>query len=298
MSNELGMGGPRVRPFHSLLIARCCPDEVYVYRLQGLTKRFGGLVAVAGVDLKIVPGERVAVIGPSGAGKTTLFRLLNLTLRPSGGRLWIGDRDTTALHGRALREMRRRIGSVYQQHNLVPRLRVVHNVLAGRLGGWSTLRAVASLVRPSEVEVAYRALEQVGIPEKLWARTDELSGGQQQRVAIARVLVQDPDIILADEPVSSVDPSLANSIVRLLLDLAAASRKTLLVNLHTVDLALTYFPRVIGFREGRTLFDRNPAEVTEGLLAQLYAGDTMGPPDEPLHERLRALAGACRPLQA
>ncbi len=269
-----------------------------MYRLEGLTKQFGDLVAVAGVDLKVSHGERVAVIGPSGAGKTTLFRILNLTLRPSAGRLWIGEREATALHGRALRELRRRIGSIYQQHNLVPRLRVVHNVLAGRLGAWSALRALSSLVRPAEVDVAYRALEQVGMPEKLWARTDELSGGQQQRVAIARVLVQNPDILLADEPVSSVDPSLANTIVRLLLDLATASGKTLLMNLHTVDLALAYFPRVIGFREGRVTFDRNPAEVTDELLAQLYAGDAASPADESFHERLRALSGACRPLQA
>ena len=270
-----------------------------MYRLEGLTKRFGELVAVAGVDLKVSPGERLAVIGPSGAGKTTLFRILNLTLPPSGGRLWIGEREATALHGRALRDLRRRIGTIYQQQNLVPRLRVVHNVLAGRLGAWSSLRAVASLVRPTEADVAHRALEQVGIPDKLWARTDELSGGQQQRVAIARLLVQDPETILADEPVSSVDPSLANTIVRLLLDLASASGKTLIMNLHTVDLALAYFPRVIGFREGRVAFDRNPAEVTDEHLAQLYAGDTTEPGDEgPLDARLRGLPGACRPLQA
>ena len=270
-----------------------------MYRLEGLTKRFGDLTAVAGVDLKVAPGERVAVIGPSGAGKTTLFRMLNLTLRPSGGRFWIGEREATALHGRALRDLRRRIGTIYQQHNLVPRLRVVHNVLAGRLGAWSAVRALTSLVNPADAETAYRALEQVGIPEKLWARTDELSGGQQQRVAVARVLVQNPDVILADEPVSSVDPSLAVTIVRLLLDLAAASGKTLIMNLHTVDLALAYFPRVIGFREGQVTFDRNPAEVTDELLAHLYAGEAANPADEFLfHERLRSLPGACRPLQA
>ncbi len=270
-----------------------------MYRLEGLTKRFGTLTAVDGVDLKVAPGERLAVIGPSGAGKTTLFRILNLTLRPSAGRLWVGDRDATAMHGRALRDLRRRIGTIYQQHNLVPRLRVVHNVLAGRLGAWSGLRAVASLVRPTEAEVAYRALEQVGIPDKLWARTDELSGGQQQRVAIARALVQNPDTILADEPVSSVDPSLANTIVRLLLDLAAARRKTLIMNLHTVDLALAYFPRVIGFREGRATFDLHPAEVTDEHLAQLYAGEARDGGDEgPIDARLARLAGACRPLQA
>ncbi len=270
-----------------------------MYRLEGLTKRFGDLAAVAGVDLKVSPGERVAVIGPSGAGKTTLFRMLNLTLRPSGGRFWIGEQEVTALHGGALRGLRRRIGTIYQQQNLVSRLRVVHNVLAGRLGTWSAFRAVTSLVNPSEADVARRALERVGMPEKLWARTDELSGGQQQRVAIARVLVQNPDVILADEPVSSVDPSLANTIVRLLLDLAGASGKTLIMNLHTVDLALAYFPRVIGFREGRVTFDLSPAEVTDGLLAQLYAGEAARPEDDAsFYERLRNLPGACRPLQA
>jgi phosphonate transport system ATP-binding protein len=268
-----------------------------MYRLEGLRKRFGGLEAVAGVDLRVGRGERLAVIGPSGAGKTTLFRLLNLTLPPTAGRLWIGEREATVLHGRGLREMRRRIGTIYQQHNLVPRLRVVHNVLAGRLGGWSLARAIASLVHPVDLELAHHALERVGIPDKLWARTDELSGGQQQRVAIARVLVQDPDTILADEPVSSVDPPLAQAIVRLLLDLAAASGKTLVVNLHTVDLALANFPRVIGFREGRVTFDRAPGQVSHELLAELYAGEA--PADGgPVRERLRDLSGARRPLPA
>ncbi|MFQ5946218.1 MAG: phosphonate ABC transporter ATP-binding protein, partial [Anaerolineae bacterium] len=230
------------------------------------------LVAVDDVSMKIAPGEQVAVIGPSGAGKTTLFRLLNLTLRPDGGRLWLGDLDMGELHGRPLRAARRRIGTVYQQHNLVPRLPVVHNVLAGRLGSWSGWGAAWSLLRPQELDSAHAALSQVGIPEKLYARTDELSGGQQQRVAIARVLIQDPAVILADEPVASVDPNLAHSIVKLLLEISRASGKTLLMNLHSVELALTYFPRIIGFREGRIQFDRPPVELTEDLLARLYAG--------------------------
>ena len=246
-----------------------------VYRLEVLTKIFDGtLTAVNGVDLTVRPGEKVAVIGPSGAGKTTLFRLLNLTVRQTAGRLWIAGQEIGDLHGARLREMRRKIGTVYQQHNLVPRLRVIHNVLAGHLGTWSLPQALRSLVRPREEDLraAHRALSQVGIPEKLWARTDELSGGQQQRVAIARVLLQNPEVILADEPVSSVDPTLAHGIVKLLVELCSTFHKTLVMNLHSVDLALAYFPRIIGFRDGQIAFDRSPAEISDDLLTNLYAG--------------------------
>ena len=244
------------------------------YRLEQVGKIFGRRqVALEGIDLKVQRGEKVALIGPSGAGKTTLFRLLNLTLRPTSGRVWLDGGEVVDLHGKKLREARRRIGSVYQQHNLVPRLKVIHNVLCGRLGHWSTARSLLSLGRPAEVEAAYQALKQVGIQEKLFSRTDELSGGQQQRVAIARVLLQDPEVILADEPVSSVDPSLASSIVKLLVEISQSMQKTLLVNLHSVDLALEFFPRIVGMRNGATLFDLAPEKVTDRLLEDLYAGD-------------------------
>jgi phosphonate transport system ATP-binding protein len=269
-----------------------------MYELRGVRKVFAdGTVALDDVSLAVGPAEQVAVIGPSGAGKTTLFRILNLTLRPTSGTLRLGGVDVAALSDDDLRRQRRRIGTIYQQHNLVGRLRVVHNVLAGNLGRWSTAEALASLVRPRDPEAAHRALGQVGIPEKLWARTDELSGGQQQRVAIARVLVQDPDIILADEPVSSVDPSLAVTIVTLLRDLAHESRKTLLLNLHSVDLALAFFRRIVGIRDGRVLFDLSPDKVSQELLHDLYAGHR---DDEQQLERLRDGAypygRACRPL--
>jgi phosphonate transport system ATP-binding protein len=269
-----------------------------VYELDGIRKVFDdGTVALDGVSLTVGRGEHVAVIGPSGAGKTTLFRILNLSLRPSAGRLRLAGVDVATLSDADLRRARTRIGSVYQQQHLVGRLRVVHNVLAGNLGRWSTLRSLGSLVRPRAAGVALAALAQVGIPEKLHARTDQLSGGQQQRVAIARVLVQDPDVILADEPVSSVDPSLAVAIVTLLRDLSAESRKTLLMNLHSVELALAFFPRVVGVRAGRVQFDLSPDKVTPAVLDELYAGHQ---DEQPELERLRhgshPLGRACRPL--
>jgi phosphonate transport system ATP-binding protein len=269
-----------------------------VYELRGLRKVFGdGSVAVDDISLTVSRGEHVAFIGPSGAGKTTLFRILNLTLLPTEGTLALDGREVAALSDAELRRARTRIGTIYQQQNLVGRLRVVHNVLAGNLGRWSTLTALSSLVRPQGVADAERVLARVGIPEKLYARTDELSGGQQQRVAIARVLVQDPDIILADEPVSSVDPSLAVTIVTLLRDLSHESRKTLLMNLHSVELALTYFPRIVGIRHGRVHFDLVPGKVSGELLADLYAGHG---DEEAQLERIQdgkgLYGGACRPL--
>ncbi len=247
------------------------------YILEGVGKTFGRRqVALDGIDFKIQKGERVALIGPSGAGKTTLFRLLNCTLRPTSGKLWIDGEDVEMLHGRRLRNARQRIGTVYQQHNLVPRLKVIHNVLAGKLGRWSTLRSLLSLAGPSDIDLARRALTEVGIPDKLFERTDELSGGQQQRVAIARVLVQDPAVLLADEPVSSVDPSLATTIVRLLLDISRDMRKTLLISLHSVDLALAYFPRIIGIKNGAAAFDLSPDRISEEMLEDLYAGHVSG----------------------
>jgi len=268
-----------------------------MYALAGVGKTFDGRdVALTDVSLTIRQGERVAFIGPSGAGKTTLFRILNLTLPPTTGVLGVDGRDAAGLDGPGLRALRRRVGTVYQQHNLVGRLRVVHNVLAGHLGRWSTAKALLSLALPQEVESAVEALRRVGISEKLYARTDTLSGGQQQRVAIARVLVQDPDVILGDEPVSSVDPSLAAALVGLLGDLSAANRKTLLMNLHSVDLALRHFPRVVGVRQGRIAFDLAPDRVVPELLETLYAGAVREDVLLPGAGGVPATSRVCRPV--
>jgi len=273
-----------------------------VIEAERLTRRFGGVAALDGVDLAVAPGEAVAVIGPSGAGKTTLFRLLNLALEPDGGRLVIDGEEPARLDEAGRRRLRARIGTVYQQHNLVGRLPVVQNVLAGELGRSSGLGALRRLLWPGDVSQAAAALAAVGIADKLTARTDRLSGGEQQRVAIARLVVQDPSVVLADEPVASVDPRLADAIVSLLVGLARERGKTLLTSLHAVDLALRHFPRVVGLRAGRVAFDVPAGEVTRPMLEALYAGEALEGGREPLDgadgafgARLRDLP-ACQPL--
>jgi phosphonate transport system ATP-binding protein len=249
-----------------------------MYTLTAVGKTYaGGFSALRDIHLRIGAGERVAMIGASGAGKTSLLRLLNCTLRPTAGRLIIGEVESTTLHGKRLRQLRRTIGTIYQQHNLVPRLRVMHNVLAGHLGRWSVLRSFLSLLHPLELDTAAAALQRVGLADKIFQRTDLLSGGEQQRVAIARVLVQDPSIILADEPVSSLDPALSEGIVRLLLDLALQQQKTLLVSLHNVQLALEYFPRILALQHGRLVFDGKPQELSSTDLQELFANKTTTP---------------------
>ena len=232
--------------------------------------RFDTGWALADVDLEVAAGERVALVGPSGAGKTTLLSLLNGSLVPSAGTVRVQGRDLATLRPAELRRIQRQIGTVHQQFHLVGPLRVIHNVNAGRLGAWSLARAVASLVSPREVEAARAALDRVGIPEKLYARTDSLSGGQQQRVALARVLVQDPVAILGDEPISSLDPARATEVMELLVALAGEDGRALVVSLHAVEHAFRHCDRLVGLREGRVVFDAAPAEVSAAMVEDLY----------------------------
>lgn len=236
---------------------------------EGITKRYGPIQALAPLSLTIAAGQVVAVVGPSGSGKSTLLHLLAGQTVPDQGRIDIAGRDLIRLAPG--RELARLVGSIHQQYDLVPHLAVVHNVLAGRLGEWSLPRALVSLVIPREVDRAYRALVRVGIGDKLYERTSRLSGGEQQRVALARLLVQDPRAILADEPVSSVDPARAEDLVRLLVTIATEGRQTLIASLHSVPLALGHFQRVLGLRAGRLLFDLPAAGVTQAHLDALYA---------------------------
>src|SRR4030095_6023574 len=196
-----------------------------IYSLMDVTKvyqsRNGPVRALDGLSFDVRPFERVALLGPSGAGKTTLFRLLNATLRPSGGRLSFDQHDVSEMSRRELRQMRRRIGTIYQQHNLLPSLSALENTLCGKLGSWSFLETIRNATRPTmrNAEQAISALAAIGLADKAHARADELSGGQQQRLTIARVLMQNPDVILADEPFAFLDPALTETIASLLLEL-------------------------------------------------------------------------------
>jgi phosphonate transport system ATP-binding protein len=242
------------------------------FRLEAVTVRFPSAIALSGVDLSIAPGERVGLVGPSGSGKTTLLRLLNGTVRPSEGRVLVGKRDVASLSTRELRRVRARVGLVHQDLSLVPNLRVSQNVLSGRLGRRSFLGGLRSVFLPrrTELERVHALLERVGIPEKLFERTDRLSGGQQQRVAIARALMQDPSAILADEPVSAVDPARARDTVHLLHEIARDRGLTLVMSLHNLELARESFPRLVGLRHGEVVLDRPTGEIEEEEFRELY----------------------------
>ena len=233
--------------------------------------RSGPVHAVQRVSLTVARGERVALLGPSGAGKTTLLRLLNATLRPASGQFSFEGVDLSSLSGRELRRVRRRIGTIFQHPSLVPSLTALQNALCGKLGGWGLLRSLRALIAPSaeDVAAARAVLETVGLSSKATARADELSGGQQQRVAIARVLLQDPDVVLADEPFASLDPTLTVQLADLLVEVTRD--RTFIAAMHDVDLALERFPRIVGVRAGQIAFDVPAAQLTPALLQGLYA---------------------------
>ncbi len=239
-----------------------------------------GYRALRGIDLRIAPGERVALIGASGAGKTTLLRVLAASLRPTDGRLRLLDAEPWAVSPAALRRLRARIGLVHQAAPIPPRQRVVTAVLAGRLGRWPLWKSVASLIVPADADGARRELARLDLAERLYERCDRLSGGQLQRVALARVLYQQPDLLLADEPVAAMDPALSELTVALLNEEAARRGVTLVASLHAVDLALRHFPRVVGVKDGAILFDLPAARVSDTLLRELYASEI----DEPATE--------------
>jgi phosphonate transport system ATP-binding protein len=238
--------------------------------ITGLTRRFGSVTAVDDVTLAVPNGQMVGIIGRSGAGKSTLLRLINRLIDPSAGRLVFEGRDVGALTGRALRDWRTDCAMIFQQFNLVQRLDVLTNVLVGRLNHRSTLSSLFKLFSAEERALAIRTLDRFDLAEAALQRADTLSGGQQQRVAIARALMQEPRIILADEPIASLDPRNGKVVMEALRRINREDGLTVLCNLHTLDTARQYCDRIVGMRAGRVVFDGVPAQLTAAMVRDIY----------------------------
>ncbi len=232
-----------------------------------------GRVALQSVSLDVARGERVAIIGPSGAGKSTLLNVMATALRPQSGDIALFGAPAWTLSRRGLRQLRTRIGLMPQSPPLPGRQRVVTAILAGRLGLWPWWKSLLSLFYPADIQGARAVLDALGMPDYLFTHCDRLSGGQLQRVGLARVLYQQPALVLADEPVSSLDPGLTELAMRVLQERTPADA-TMVVSLHAVDVALRWFPRIIGIRDGHIAFDLAAADVSEQVLGELYASES------------------------
>lgn len=255
--------------------------------LEGVVAAYAGARSAAtrpaldGIDLESRNGERLVLIGPSGAGKTTLLMVCGLQLRPVAGRITIDGINPWTLSTRARHALRRTLAIAPQVAPLPPRQRVVTSVLAGRLPRLGLVRSIASLVYPQRADLAYDALATLGLADKLWSRVDRLSGGERQRVSLARLLVSDTQQWIVDEPLSALDPALAEQSLRVLIDDAARRSAMLIASLHQVDLALRCFPRVVGLAAGRIVFDCAAADVDVASQRRLYgmsvASESPGP---------------------
>ena len=243
-------------------------------KVQNLIKIYeGGVLALDNVSFEVPQGQFLAVIGLSGSGKSTLLRCINRLVEPTSGKILWDDLDITAATEEELRLIRRRIGMVFQHFNLVHRSNVLTNVLAGRLGYVNPAWSIINRFPKEDIEKAMKQLNRVGIAEKAHQRADELSGGQQQRVGIARALMQDPDMILADEPVASLDPVLAHSIMQYLELINKEDGVTVLCSLHFLDLVHRYAHRVIALNEGKLVFDGLPEEIDDVRFKEIYGKD-------------------------
>jgi phosphonate transport system ATP-binding protein len=253
--------------------------------IAGLTRAFGSLVAVDNLSFQVPRGQMLGIIGRSGAGKSTLLRMINRLVEPTRGRILWQDSagreiDVCALRGRQLCLWRQKCAMVFQQFNLVPRLDVLTNVLMGRLSYQPTFRSLLKLWRPEERALAVMTLDRVEMAPFILKRSDTLSGGQQQRVAIARALVQEPQILLADEPIASLDPPSAARVMEILRTINRDDGITVVCNLHTLDTARTYCDRLIGMRMGKIVFDGPPHTLDQTGIQEIYGTEGEGEIDE------------------
>lgn len=245
-------------------------------RIEGLRKVFpGGVVAVDDISLTVPDGEFLVIIGLSGSGKSTLLRCINRLVEPTAGRIWLDDTELTRLSPADLRESRKRIGMIFQQFNLVKRGTVLMNVLSGRLGYVTTIGPLLYRFPAADIQRAMHNLERVGIADRARQRADTLSGGQQQRVAIARALMQEPTLMLADEPVASLDPATSHSVLRYVEEINRDQGITVLCSLHFLSLARRYATRIIALKAGRLVFDGLPSEIDDARFKAIYGEDAI-----------------------
>lgn len=229
-----------------------------------------GTEGLKNINVSIGDGEFVVIVGLSGAGKSTFIRSINRLVTPTTGSLCVDGENIITQKGAGLRQLRTKIGMIFQNYNLVHRSNVLKNVLAGRLGHTGTLKSILNLYSKEDISLAYESLKRVNIADKLYNRADELSGGQQQRVSIARVLTQKPSYILADEPVASLDPPTSHQVMTYLRKVNQEDNITTIVNLHFIDMAMEYADRIIGMREGEIVFDGPVSEVSEETFEEIY----------------------------
>jgi len=239
-------------------------------RIDTLTKRFGDKTAVDAANISVNEPSMIGIIGRSGAGKSTLLRMVNRLSDATSGTITYQCEDITSLRGAARRNWQSRCAMIFQQFNLVPRMDVVSNVLHGTLNNRSTVATLFNLYPQADIHKAIEILDRLGIAEQAPKRAEALSGGQQQRVAIARALMQDPKIILADEPIASLDPMNAQVVMQSLRTIHEEDGRMIIANLHTLDTARRYCDRVIGMRDGRIVFDGTPEQLTTGVARDIY----------------------------
>ena len=240
-------------------------------KLENLTKRYNtGDLALQGIDLSIPNGQVLALIGPSGAGKSTLIRCINRLVEPTNGSAILNEVNLTKLSSRALRKSRRKMGMIFQEYALVERLTVMENVLSGRLGYVGFWKSFLRRFPKKDVNEAFRLLDRVGLLEMADKRADELSGGQRQRVGICRALIQDPDLLLVDEPTASLDPKTSRQIMRLINELCQERGLTAIINIHDVLLAQMFSQRIVGLALGNIVYDGNPEGLTPEVLTKIY----------------------------
>lgn len=240
-------------------------------KLGNLTKRYNtGDLALQGIDLSIPNGQVLALIGPSGAGKSTLIRCINRLVEPTNGSAILNEVNLTKLSSRALRKSRRKMGMIFQEYALVERLTVMENVLSGRLGYVGFWKSFLRRFPKKDVNEAFRLLDRVGLLEMADKRADELSGGQRQRVGICRALIQDPDLLLVDEPTASLDPKTSRQIMRLINELCQERGLTAIINIHDVLLAQMFSQRIVGLALGNIVYDGSPEGLTPEVLTKIY----------------------------